>query len=286
MDAQCYVPVRDDHPNVLAHPAWADAVHVDPDVLRARTTWRDGVLVTLAAAGIRFDAQGKPRNPHVHTGRKGRGALGKWGVNHAADPIVTRGGGGTPDTRRQVLVVYRGDQEGLVPALPGGMVDVLPDGTLETFTRTCQRELCEEAVDDTAREAARAVQDALAAGTVVHTGYVADPRTTDHAWIESCAIHAHLDDATARALQLRTEGTADGECKGARWLDAEAALDGMYANHATLVRHALDALQAAEKASAAEKAWCLVYRVNAAYVGAALACAAALLAVGVAAAWA
>ena len=30
------------------------------------------------------------RNPIGRTGMAGRGLLGKWGPNHAADPIVTR----------------------------------------------------------------------------------------------------------------------------------------------------------------------------------------------------
>ena len=30
------------------------------------------------------------RNPAGRTGLTGRGLLGKWGPNHAADPIVTR----------------------------------------------------------------------------------------------------------------------------------------------------------------------------------------------------
>lgn len=33
---------------------------------------------------------GKPLNPKGRTGLQGRGLLGKWGPNHAADPIVTR----------------------------------------------------------------------------------------------------------------------------------------------------------------------------------------------------
>ena len=31
-----------------------------------------------------------PRNPVGRTGMVGRGLLGRWGPNHAADPIVTR----------------------------------------------------------------------------------------------------------------------------------------------------------------------------------------------------
>ena len=33
---------------------------------------------------------GVPLNPIGRTGLCGRGQLGKWGPNHAADPIVTR----------------------------------------------------------------------------------------------------------------------------------------------------------------------------------------------------
>lgn len=32
----------------------------------------------------------RPLNPVGRTGLIGRGVLGKWGPNHAADPIVTR----------------------------------------------------------------------------------------------------------------------------------------------------------------------------------------------------
>lgn len=33
---------------------------------------------------------GVPRNPFGRTGMCGRGLLGRWGPNHAADPVVTR----------------------------------------------------------------------------------------------------------------------------------------------------------------------------------------------------
>ena len=39
---------------------------------------------------VQFDETGAPRNPMGRTGMTGRGLLGKWGPNHAADPIVTR----------------------------------------------------------------------------------------------------------------------------------------------------------------------------------------------------
>lgn len=38
-----------------------------------------------------YDVQnGYPLNPVGRTGMSGRGVLGRWGPNHAADPVVTR----------------------------------------------------------------------------------------------------------------------------------------------------------------------------------------------------
>ena len=39
---------------------------------------------------IETDFQGRPKNPYGRTGMSGRGLLGKWGVNWAADAVVTR----------------------------------------------------------------------------------------------------------------------------------------------------------------------------------------------------
>ena len=47
----------------------------------------------------------------------GRGLLGKWGPNHAADPIVTRFDPSRPD-RLQVVAIKRKDTGDW--ALPGG----------------------------------------------------------------------------------------------------------------------------------------------------------------------
>ncbi|PNJ52682.1 NUDT9 isoform 7 [Pongo abelii] len=50
--------------------------------------------VALASVTIRpSGCRGIPafRNPAGRTGLVGRGLLGRWGPNHAADPIITRG---------------------------------------------------------------------------------------------------------------------------------------------------------------------------------------------------
>ena len=67
---------------------------------------------------LTFDADGRPLNPVGRTGLAGRGLLGKWGSNHAADPIVTRfhpAGG-----QLQVVAIQRKDTGQW--AIPGGMV--------------------------------------------------------------------------------------------------------------------------------------------------------------------
>ena len=63
---------------------------------------------------------GKPINPRGRTGMTGRGTLGKWGPNHAADPIVTRWNP-EDDYELQVVAIKRTDTGDW--ALPGGMVD-------------------------------------------------------------------------------------------------------------------------------------------------------------------
>lgn len=50
----------------------------------------DGSINRVSYNGV-YDIEDKfPRNPIGRTGLQGRGLLGRWGPNHAADPIVTR----------------------------------------------------------------------------------------------------------------------------------------------------------------------------------------------------
>ena len=99
------------------------------------------------------DITNRPLNPRGRTGVVGRGVLGKWGPNHAADPVVTRWSTAEngarkmeEDTGRPVLefvCIQRRDTG--VWAIPGGMVD--PG---ERVSVTVRREFMEEALDSTA----------------------------------------------------------------------------------------------------------------------------------------
>ena len=131
------VPVDDEH--VAWDVAWPDYAPSDftaPVVLEnARdlstgNQWADpadGLALREELEGRRtfenggrvpFGDNGLPRNPRGRTGMLGRGLLGQWGPNHAADPIVTRT---EPlSGQLQVLAIKRKDTGQW--ALPGGMV--------------------------------------------------------------------------------------------------------------------------------------------------------------------
>jgi hypothetical protein len=134
-----YSPETWTHSDVLANNRelstghkWADP----PDISRAGLSGRISYAGDGKPKPLTLDAAGLPRNPAGRTGIDGRGLLGKWGPNHAADPIVTRDD--PTSGRLQVVVIRRKDTS--TWALPGGMVD---GG--EAVSRAVRREFKKEA---------------------------------------------------------------------------------------------------------------------------------------------
>lgn len=160
---------------------------------------------------------GRPLNPKGRTGIEGRGLLGRWGANFAADPMITRT---NPDTGTlEMIAIQRRDTKQM--AIPGGMVDYGED-----ITETLQRELEEES---------GAVVD-MSRAELVYQGYVDDPRNTDNAWMETSAKHIHVVDDEAEKMNL----VAGDDAQAVQWLPlTREAVDSLYASHATLVRAAL-----------------------------------------------
>ncbi|KAE8752373.1 hypothetical protein FOCC_FOCC000845 [Frankliniella occidentalis] len=225
-----YAPRDYTDPCVEGRP-WADA---DLGAEGFRPAWNalDGVVDRRSHEGeYAVGAGGRPLNPRGRTGLAGRGVLGRWGPNHAADPIVTRWRGDGAARVLQFVAIRRRDSGEW--ALPGGMVD--PG---EAVSATLRREFLEEAVNvlrDPARE--RLVGDFFAGGgDVVYRGYVDDPRNTDNAWMETVASHFHDERGDAvGALPLE----AGDDAVGVRWTDLSAGLE-LYASHSLFLKAVAD----------------------------------------------
>jgi ADP-ribose pyrophosphatase len=166
---------------------------------------------------LQFDEQGRPLNPRGRCGVAGRGLLGKWGPNFAADPIITRLHPKFGDC--EMLAIQRRDNGQW--AIPGGMVDKGED-----VSRTLSRELAEET----------GVEIDMSGSELVYQGFVDDPRTTDNAWIESTVKHLHLESEEAAKLELE----AGSDAVSVHWLPiTERSLHKLYASHGYFVVTAL-----------------------------------------------
>ncbi len=164
-----------------------------------------------------------PINPYGPTGIGGRGLLGKWGPNHAADPIVI-----TYDSIRetyQVLVIERKDTPG-VYALPGGMQD-----SNEFISTTVTRELKEET---------NVILD-INTAQFIYSEYVNDPRNTDHAWLETCVYLFYLNEIQRQTL-LKTMKEGD-DAISVKLIDIDEKNDiykNLYANHKEFIEMSLN----------------------------------------------
>lgn len=216
--------------------------------LRERTSYEgDGRVYFLNDADDK-EMHKKPLNPILvplyqkyhdynltfSTGMRGRGSLGQWGPNPAADPILVR----KLDGRDwEVVMIYRKDTKvdmyGRVPwALPGGMVDsvefvprvvgkdVKPD---RQKMGAALRELGEEAWENFKPEYKDII---LENATPLFTGYVDDPRNTDNAWMESSCFLFDMH-ATEKLKEIAETMTIEGmdDARAANWINVCALLE-------------------------------------------------------------
>ena len=230
-----------------APPAFTHHVVIQNDSTRTPNGWADPkryAQIDFAARisyvyrelGIVCSASGCPLNPAGRTGLCGRGLLGKWGPNHAADPIVTRR---HPDhihkpNTIQMVAIQRGDTGHW--AIPGGMVDA-GESVSVTLRREFEEEAAKHNMDATVLDALFDPSNA----TEIYRGYVDDPRNTDNAWMETCAVHFHCDATVGSQLALE----AGDDAVQVRWLDVDdgcEAFRGLYANHREMVLKAVEAM--------------------------------------------
>ena len=182
-----------------------------------------------------FDSASRPMNPRGRTGMCERGLLGKWGPNHAADPIVTRY---DPSRMYQLQMVAIRRRDTGDWAIPGGMVDMG-----ESVSVTMRREFTEEAgaIEDAEKKALflQLTEELFANGEVVYRGYVDDPRNTDNAWMESAVFHFHCSPELGQLLPLH----AGDDAAAVMWLDIEssnATFANLYASHRDFVMAAVE----------------------------------------------
>lgn len=233
-----YNPLTYTASHIVGQP-WAD-----PDITDSNfhPQWNkmDGNINRESYMGVYQIVDSYPLNPLGRTGLRGRGVLGRWGPNHAADPVVTRWRRDKSDnveihqnTNKPILqfvAIQRRDTREW--AIPGGMVD--PG---EMVTSTLKREFMEEALnvlesDYAEREKCKAtIGKFFEEGENLYRGYVDDPRNTDNAWIETVAVNFHDDSGTSvGAFPL----CAGDDAVNVRWVDIGRDLS-LYASHIDII---------------------------------------------------
>ncbi|XP_065281719.1 ADP-ribose pyrophosphatase, mitochondrial isoform X3 [Dermacentor albipictus] len=142
-------------PPEFSIPALSSKPWADPELgANFSPCWNalDGNVDRRSHEGTYAVVEGKPLNSHGRTGLSGRGRLGRWGPNHAGDPIVTR---------------WKRDAEGMKVINQCSQLPVLQ------FVAIARRDSGEWAIPG------------------VYKGYVDDPRNTDNAWMETVAYNFH-----------------------------------------------------------------------------------------------
>ncbi|XP_041459667.1 transient receptor potential cation channel subfamily M member-like 2 isoform X2 [Lytechinus variegatus] len=243
-DFPLYTPVIYTHKSVKEGPHWADI-----DLMSMVKNARPPLLYNQMDEKCKYNRRshmkayqikdGLPLNPKGRTGLSGRGLLGRWGPNHAADPIATRwkrksDGTILMDEEKPVLefiAIQRVDNQQW--AIPGGMVE---PGAL--VSETLRREFGEEALgalNKTEEEAAdirEHVEKLFLNGVEVYKGYVDDPRNTDNAWMETVAMNFHDEDGSAFG-SFNLEASDDAQ--SVRWQRVSSKIP-LFASHTAMLR--------------------------------------------------
>ena len=234
-----YSPVEYTAGCVLAAPVWADPKDASIIASDFNNLGKKN-RVSFEGPYNLEPKTSRPINPKGRTGMTGRGLLGVWGPNHAADPIVTRfkrdaegtilrNSGGNPIV--ECVLIKRADNGEW--ALPGGMVEAG-----DTVSLTLKKEFGEEAMgsleatDEKRAEIKASVNKLFASGGKdIYRGYVDDPRNTDNAWMETVAVNFHDADGTSFAtIPLH----AGDDAVGVKWVQLEPGMK-LYASHTMFI---------------------------------------------------
>ncbi|GFN90287.1 transient receptor potential cation channel subfamily m member 2-like, partial [Plakobranchus ocellatus] len=228
---------------VLNQPDWADEdlMAMAPESRRGRLPFNneDPVCKVSRVSFVKpYEIKdGLPVNPVGRTGLRGRGLLGRWGPNHAADPVVTRWKMADGDKCVEVdgkpvmefIAIRRKDNNSW--ALPGSVcaLDAEPFDVLrrEVVNVTEDQELCSQL--DQASESTKAK------GKEIYRGYADDPRNTDNAWLETRVVNYHIDNfELTQNLSMRHENIEVAKSHGLNSRPHNHALNS--SNRSTMYR--------------------------------------------------
>ncbi len=208
--------------------AWADPEDISKIAQQIKDGRKRVIPFGESATGLPYRVvDGKPINPLGKTGISGRGELGLWGANPAADPVIFK----INNHKLYVLLIKRNDGGNVISsewAIPGGMLDT-EDHRLSA--NAALRELKEETGVNLKNE-----KNSFFIGKV-YAGYSNDERNTDNAWMETNVYSWLVKD------QARTTFKIDqAEVTQAAWIEvtSDFLTDGhFFAGHGHYIRLAV-----------------------------------------------
>lgn len=231
-----YHPEEFTHDTVLQNLDWADPE--DPKTIAFGTSCEDDIDRSTChpSKQVGIDKQShRPLNPFGRTGISGRGMLGRWGVNHRVDIVITRwkhGESGILERDGKKLLEFLAierPKDG-VWVLPGGFVPQL--NNIETAVAVQFLKVALENQGDLSEETKNIFETLFKDGLKIGPIYAEDYRNTDNAWIETLCINLH--DETGREVS-KLELKAGKETMRVRWMVIHNGLP-LFSAHKTILR--------------------------------------------------
>lgn len=214
---------------------WADP-DLSEKIFNVKWNSVDGLVDRRSYVTTYNVSENYPLNPIGRTGLGGRGVLGRWGPNHAADSAVTRwkrneNGELILNTvsKKPILQLITIQKRSREWGIPGGMVEP-GENTKETSKREFFEEVLAYDVKSSNPACSEMLNTLFEKGLEIYKGYVDDPRNTDNAWVETVVFHYHDAGQMLDSLRL----TAGDDALNVSWMDVDRDIQ-LYSAHQKFV---------------------------------------------------